>query len=504
MGATFDDTVVHVERVIAYWSRTFKNAELNYSATEREGLAAKESLIKFQPFIEGEDILLVTDHAALQWAQTWENANRRLAAWGAIFGAFRPGLEIVHRAGRLHSNVDPLSRLPRSGEFERGPPAYVAPAKDTIPAIRTDVDAAEFRERVAANQPAQKAFFADLLEDDTPNFSLHALVAEVMPKRVLALTRLQKKIKKANEKRAKELEKARKAASQQTVLDESKPRTRARTREATERVEEPAPAEAAGPGVVQDEIPVVTLQNKRKGKRADAEAARLRYEDQLEWKEKNPPPTLLVAMSPALKKRYSRNYDKDPAFKGKGLDSDERSWYAGTRFYRGKDGLLFFRDADLMPRLCVPREEQAALMRQVHESMFELAHAGFEKMYQRLSSQFYWPRMRKNVELFCATCDVCQKDKSENFTRHGLLQPHDIPDAPYDKIAFDLVTGLPWSGEYNAILVIVDFLSKHAQFIPTDSGLKTEGFAKLFVKHVVSRFGLPREFVADRDGSTLR
>jgi len=105
----FEDTVVHVKQVIAYWSRLFKSAETRYSTTEREALVAKEGLVKFQPFIEGEDVLLVTDHSALQWARTYENANRRLAAWGAVFSAYAPKLEIVHRAGRVHSNVDPLS-----------------------------------------------------------------------------------------------------------------------------------------------------------------------------------------------------------------------------------------------------------------------------------------------------------------------------------------------------------------------------------------------------------
>ena len=95
----FDETVVHVERVIAYWSRLFKNAETQYSTTEREALAAKEGLVKFQPFIEGEDILLITDHSALQWARTYENANRQLAAWGAMFSVYAPKLEIIHRAG---------------------------------------------------------------------------------------------------------------------------------------------------------------------------------------------------------------------------------------------------------------------------------------------------------------------------------------------------------------------------------------------------------------------
>jgi hypothetical protein len=108
-GASLDETTTYVERVVAYWSRSFKDAERRYSTTEREALAAKEGLIKIQPFIEGEKILLVTDHSALQWARTYENSNRRLAAWGAVFSAYAPGLEIIHRPGRIHSNVDPLS-----------------------------------------------------------------------------------------------------------------------------------------------------------------------------------------------------------------------------------------------------------------------------------------------------------------------------------------------------------------------------------------------------------
>jgi hypothetical protein len=75
-GETFEDMVVHIERVIGYYSRRFRGAELRYSTTEREALAAKEGLVWIQPFIEGERILLVMDHSALQWARTYENANR--------------------------------------------------------------------------------------------------------------------------------------------------------------------------------------------------------------------------------------------------------------------------------------------------------------------------------------------------------------------------------------------------------------------------------------------
>lgn len=118
----FDDTIVHVERVICYWSRVLKSPERNYSPTERKALALKEALIKFQTFLEGEEILAITDHAALTWSRTFQNVNRRLLTWGTVFSAY-PNLHIVHRAGRVHSNVDPISRLRRRLPQQDGPPS---------------------------------------------------------------------------------------------------------------------------------------------------------------------------------------------------------------------------------------------------------------------------------------------------------------------------------------------------------------------------------------------
>src|SRR5260370_5272069 len=107
-----EDTLLQVHQFIVYWSRTLKSAERNYSATKWEALGVKEALVKFQPFIEGEKNIVIIEHTTLVWARTYENTNRRLAAWGTVFGAF-PGLDIVHRAGKVHSNIDLLSRLLR-------------------------------------------------------------------------------------------------------------------------------------------------------------------------------------------------------------------------------------------------------------------------------------------------------------------------------------------------------------------------------------------------------
>jgi len=119
-GATLEETWVYIKRVIAYWSQILKPAERNYSPTKREALAFKEGLIKFQPYIEGETILAITDHYALQWSKTFQNVNRYLLTWGTVFSAY-PKLQIVHQAGRVHSDVDLISRLHQRVPFQSGP-----------------------------------------------------------------------------------------------------------------------------------------------------------------------------------------------------------------------------------------------------------------------------------------------------------------------------------------------------------------------------------------------
>ncbi len=66
----------------------------------------------------------------------------------------------------------------------------------------------------------------------------------------------------------------------------------------------------------------------------------------------------------------------------------------------------------------------------------------------------------------------------------------------------DLITGLPKTRSgHDAILVIVDRLTKYALFIPTTEGSEDKTkWAKHFVDRVVSVFGCPEEIVSDRGG----
>ena len=93
-------------------------------------------------------------------------------------------------------------------------------------------------------------------------------------------------------------------------------------------------------------------------------------------------------------------------------------------------------------------------------------HSGIQGTYQRMKPFFYWPNMRKDIEVHVQKCDICCRSKSENCPYPGLLQPLAIPDQAWQHISMDFIEGLPKSLGSNAIYVVVDRLTKYAHFIP--------------------------------------
>lgn len=474
-GASLDETVVQVERVIAYWSRRFRGAEERYSTTEREALAAKEALVRFQPFIEGEEILLITDHAALVWSKTYEENNRRLASWGTVFSAYKPGLHIVHRPGRVHSNVDPLSRI------FAGVPDYIAPVDEDSAPLKLARDTGTFPKDEPAEKMAEFVTWSlsDVLEA-TPSFEAFVVTTRA----------------KAAQAKATKAGGGRKEGSQSP---ESTPPQPPQT--------DPTPSESIPEGdssvrpvrgALDRDTKIVGPSDSDEGEGSDP------YTRMKEWEASHPPPHVHVHIDPEYLERIIAGYIVDAEFKRiyKDLDKGKNiaSWNAGQRFYKDEQGLLFFRDANYQPRLCIPETERKNLLKEAHNLAYDSAHASAAKLWQRLSGKFYWPRMRRDVLIWCDECDVCQKTKHVNFKKFGLLIPNHIPIRPYSSVSLDLITGLPMTEDgFNAILVIVCRMSKHAQFLATDSGLDTQGFAELFVRYVACRFGLPDDVVSDRD-----
>ena len=63
-----------------------------------------------------------------------------------------------------------------------------------------------------------------------------------------------------------------------------------------------------------------------------------------------------------------------------------------------------------------------------------------------------------------------------------------------------MIGELPESHGNNAILVVVDRLSKCIHAIPTVTSVDSEGVACLFLENVWQHHGLPDEIISDRCG----
>jgi hypothetical protein len=64
----------------------------------------------------------------------------------------------------------------------------------------------------------------------------------------------------------------------------------------------------------------------------------------------------------------------------------------------------------------------------------------------------------------------------------------------------DFITELPTSTKQNdAIMVVVDKLSKYAHFIPIKSTWKEIDISLVFMKEIFRLHGMPKEIVSDRD-----
>ena len=96
------------ERVIHYASRRTNDAESNYSATNLECLAVVWAVQYFRKYIAGSQFQIVTDHSAITSLKRIQNPQGQTARW--IMALQEYDFEVIHRPGRVHSNVDTLSR----------------------------------------------------------------------------------------------------------------------------------------------------------------------------------------------------------------------------------------------------------------------------------------------------------------------------------------------------------------------------------------------------------
>ncbi|GJV93344.1 putative reverse transcriptase domain-containing protein [Tanacetum coccineum] len=111
---------------------------------------------------------------------------------------------------------------------------------------------------------------------------------------------------------------------------------------------------------------------------------------------------------------------------------------------------------------------RTVIMHESHKSKYSI-YPGSDKMYQDIKKLYWWPNMKADIATYVSKCLTCARVKAEHQRPSGLLVQPKIPQWKWDNITMDLSQS---------------FLRK---------------LARMYLKEVVTRHGIPVSIICDRD-----
>jgi hypothetical protein len=124
-------------------------------------------------------------------------------------------------------------------------------------------------------------------------------------------------------------------------------------------------------------------------------------------------------------------------------------------------------------------------------------HFGINKTVGKIKEKFYWPKLRNDVQTWCAQCDMCAARKGPTRKIKAPLTTY-VVGLPMERVAVDVLGPLPVSDSGNKyILIAMDYFTKWPEAYPLPNQ-EAETVAKVLVDQFVCRFGAPAELHSDQ------
>ena len=168
----------------------------------------------------------------------------------------------------------------------------------------------------------------------------------------------------------------------------------------------------------------------------------------------------------------------------------------------GLSQMPFWKNISRKHLVIPPNDSLKWWLMQIWHDAPTAGHPGWDETTRQINHEYYWLGAHSWIEDYIRGCATCQQNK--NLT-HRLKTPlYRIPSdpvaKPFSHVVMDLITGLPNSKGYDAILMIVDHgCSRGAIFLPCTTTITGPQIAKLYLNHLYWWFGLPKQIISDRD-----
>jgi hypothetical protein len=150
-------------------------------------------------------------------------------------------------------------------------------------------------------------------------------------------------------------------------------------------------------------------------------------------------------------------------------------------------------------QIVLPKALRKFVLKQVHDSVTG-GHLGITKTLSKVTSRFFWHKMRKDVEVWCKTCDLCASRKMPQKKPKASRKQYNV-GAPLERVAVDIMGPFPRTQNGNKYIMIVgDYFSKWMQAFAIRQ-LDAVTVARKLVDQFVTIMGVPFPIHSDQGAS---
>jgi hypothetical protein len=144
-------------------------------------------------------------------------------------------------------------------------------------------------------------------------------------------------------------------------------------------------------------------------------------------------------------------------------------------------------------------------MQEMHDQL-AFDHSKMNRTIKLLKNNHRWSRMIRDVKQYVRNCHTCKRVKAARDKYHELLNSLSMSDRSWTNITLNFVTELFDSRYYNAILMIVNKLSKMHHYIScttNENETTIEETAKLLIQHVWKLHELFTTMISDKNSQFI-
>ena len=494
-------------RPIAFASRCLNQAEMNYSATDRELLAVIYGLEQFRHYVEHKKFTLYTDHNALVSLLKKKEMTRRLARYVSFLQTF--DFDLRYLKGKMNQVADALSRRPLDPPM--GQETQESSLNSRVPSPKVRFSMCDLVYNIRED---------DILDRQLPMFSRKP--PSILRPSSIPFAHEQMAI--SQKQSSTQVDTSVSLSSNPLGSPAEEHLAAVSTRAQTKLSNPPPPLPTAIPPSQVEESLAKTTTGKLKKKKTPniPKTNRTRVNKKKQkasnWVTINSPSILetIENLFPEpiniedIQRQQSEDEYLSPLIKFLTYntlpdDSDQarRVLLTQEEFILQDNTLYHISSDNIGNTLCqvvIPSGLVSAVIARHHDPPTS-SHLGVHKTIWAIKQHFFWPNINRDVRNFISNCHQCMSSKPSKFHQKQPMTLRDPAPYPFASVCMDIVGPIKKSEDGNRYIhVVTDYYSRYvvAWASPT---IDTEEVISGFIKNVANIYGYPETLQTDNGSS---